>query len=186
MSDHKHTNICLSGGSDGADLLWGTMANAVGHEVIHLCFDSFHTSAPHHQVVRLSTDFLTRADDHCYAANRLLKRKFPTRSTRVMNLLRRNFFQIESAETCYAISTFDKDGNIAGGTAWAMTMFLLKHDLAACKAFLFDQDACRWHQWVGHWEAIYEPPRPSGIYAGIGARDLKVMGRLAITVLMQL
>jgi hypothetical protein len=34
------------------------------------------------------------------------------------------------------------------------------------------------------WKRIYSPPKPSGIFAGVGSRQLGVSGKLAIRVLM--
>jgi hypothetical protein len=190
---------CLSGGADGADLQWGMVAGSIGHRVVHFSFEGERTSAPETEVVRLTTAQLLTADAHCRKANRTLQRRFPTKSARTNNLLRRNWYQVQPSHACYAISTFDlvpgptiplgtvlRDLRVKGGTAWAVQMFIDKHGGAACPCYLFDQVLCHWFQWIGDgWQRIYQPPKPSGIYAGIGRRDLLAMGRLAIRVLME-
>jgi hypothetical protein len=181
---NHNADWCLSGGADGADLMWGKTAKARGHGVIHFSFARHRVDAPAEEVVRLNPELLTAADAYCLQANKFLNRKYPPKSTFVQNLLRRDYYQIESAQRVYAVSTF-KDGQVDGGTAWAVTMFLMKHNFAPCDAFVFDQDASFWSRWNGDgWSRIYEPPKPFGIYAGIGKRKINPVGKLAIAVLM--
>lgn len=174
-------NWCLSGGADGADLAWGAAASACGHRVTHFSFSGARTSAPRDELVYLSPSLLVEADSHCAEANKALHRKYPPRSTTVQNLLRRSWYQVETAESVYAISTL-VNGEVAGGTAWACRYFLDRHNSKPCACYVFDQEKCRWHQWRGLWEPIYEPPQPQSVWAGIGTRKLNSMGGLAIRV----
>lgn len=187
---------CLSGGADGSDLEFGMCAGAIGHGVIHFSFKGHETVAP--ERVILTELQLEAADRPCRAANKSLRRRFPARSPRVTNLLRRDWYQVETAQACYAVSTFElppgptiplgtvlPDARVKGGTAWAVQMFIDRHHGEACECFVFDQILCHWFRWVGDgWQCIFEPPKPQGIYAGIGIRDLRPIGRLAIRVLM--
>lgn len=193
----SNANWCLSGGADGADIQWGMVAGSVGHGVIHFSFKGHATMAPPSEVVTLTERQMMEADSHCRRANKTLRRRFPAKSVKVTNLLRRDWFQVETAQSCYGISTFERpleptipvgtvlrDLRVKGGTAWAVQMFIDRHH-GACPCFVFDQVSCDWFQWVGDgWQRIYEPPRPTGIYAGVGARDLLPMGKLAIRVLL--
>jgi hypothetical protein len=172
-------NWCLSGGADGADLMWGQAAKLAGHGLIHFSFDGAHSVAMKADVVRLSPAMLAAADPFCVQANATLHRQYPPRSKYVRRLLQRNWYQVESSESLYAISRI-ANGQVAGGTAWAVEMFLNINKRAACPAYVFDQEDCRWYQWNGAWETIYEPPRPRGIWTGIGSRKINVLGRLAI------
>jgi len=194
----SNENWCLSGGADGADLQWGMTAGALGHGVIHFSFAGHRTQAPVSETVWLTKAQLAAADPQCHLANATLHRRFPAKLSFVTNLLRRDWYQVECAEACYGVSTFGlspgatiapgtvfTDAEVRGGTAWAISMFLDRHQRQACRCYLFDQILCHWFQWNGTgWECIYEPPQPSGIYAGIGARDLLPMGKLAIRVVM--
>jgi hypothetical protein len=181
LNDREHW--CLSGGADGADLLWGKAAKANGHGVIHFSFAGHDSIAPLDELVYLNSTLLEQADEYCHKANQILHRHYPPHSEKIKNLLRRDWYQVESAGSCYAVSTFKK-GEVAGGTAWALMMFLMKHNFAACPAYIFDQEMCCWFEWDGAWQRIYQPPKPTGIYAGIGIRKLNSLGRLAIRVLM--
>jgi len=170
---------CRSGGAEGSDSLWGDMALKYGHRVTHYSFAGHKIRATRGDIVTLSDAQLALADTHCHAANVLLQRSYPPSSRYVRNLLRRSWYQVEGATSLYAISSFEGE-QVAGGTAWAVAMFLIKHDLHACPAYLFDQTACHWFAWRGVWVSIYQPPRPCGVYAAIGRRKLNLNGRLAI------
>jgi len=77
---------------------------------------------------------------------------------------------------------------VEGGTAWATQMFIDRHQGAACAAYVFCQQVGHWFVWQGAsgWQPIYIPPRPQGIFAGIGigSRRLAVTGKLAIRTLL--
>ena len=103
------------------------------------------------------------------------------------NLLRRNWYQVESADSCYAVIKSLKDKTLAGvdgGTSWATAMFVNKFDNKECSCYVFDQDDAQWYKWKEEWVPIYEPPKPTGVWAGIGTKDINSIGKLAITVLM--
>ena len=175
-------DICLSGGAKGADVQWGVAAAACGHRVRHYSFNG-HVTATSKDVVRLTQNELSEVDWHLERANRVLQRRYPPDNLYVRNLLRRNWFQVDSAKSLYAVSSF-KHGQVVGGTAWAVILFLLKFDMASCPAYVFDQERCFWYDWVGEWRQINEPPKPCDVYAGVGTRAINPMGRLAIKVLM--
>jgi hypothetical protein len=193
MMELTNSDVCLSGGAKGSDLAWGQAAGSAGHTVIHFGFPSHKSNARASDIVILTADQLKAADQFCERANINLKRHWPPKSIYVRNLLRRNWYQVETAESCYAVSTFGGDwidlnieieGHVAGGTAWAVQMFINKHNGEPCPCYVFDQDTCNWFEWRGKWLRIYEPPKPKGIYAGIGTKNLHQVGDLAIKVLM--
>lgn len=173
--------LCLSGGAAGADLQWGMNAGKAGHQVIHFSFSGHNTSAPAVEVVRLTEQQLREADEHLHRANLTLKRRFPTQSPATNSLLRRNWFQVRDAGSVYAVSTIEK-GLVAGGTAWAVQMYL---DRGGREAFVFDQAADRWMAWEDGWVEVKTVPKPHGIWAGIGTRDLKQNGKQAIRTLLR-
>jgi hypothetical protein len=151
--------------------------------VTHFSFAGHRYKVPKRQLVVLTEAELAAADRYCRRANETLGRRYPPRSQLVHNLLRRNWYQVESARSCYAVSTF-KDGEIDGGTAWAVQMFIDAHAPGPGRLYLFDQAICRWHEWLGDcWKPIYTAPPPSGVYAAVGTRELNIVGRLAINVL---
>lgn len=188
----ESVNCCLSGGAPGADLRWGVCAADHGHQVQHFSFAGHNSGAPEALLVRLSQKQLKQADEFCHRANKTLRRRFPTRSSHSTNLLRRDWYQVRDAEACYGIGTLNVSpdtevkvgalvhGRVTGGTAWAIQMFIDRHDGELCACYFFDQTLCRWFAWNRGWQALYAPPVPSGMYAGIGTRDLSRVGCLAI------
>lgn len=176
-------NICLSGGADGADLMWGMVAGSRGHSVVHFGFKGHRSQAPKCEIVALTRAQLLEADPFLHTANETLRRKFPTSSDFTNNLLRRNWYQVRDSASCYAISTI-KNGVVQGGTSWATAMFIQQNNNDPCPCFVFCQEQSHWFKWEGSWQPIYEPPSPTGIWAGVGSRDLNQIGKLAIRILL--
>jgi hypothetical protein len=177
-------NICQSGGARGADLVWGTHAARIGHRVIHFSFADHRTKAPAEQLVMLSDDELRQADDHLGLANQTLHRTWPPPTAHSANLLRRDWHQVRNAARVYAVARFEADGQIEGGTAWGVTMFINLHGRGPCDAYLFEPSLRRWLAWNSAWLPIGMPPRPRGIWAGIGTRNLDASGEAAIGALL--
>jgi hypothetical protein len=177
-------NVLLSGGASGADLQWGMTAGMAGHSVVHFSFAGHRTQAPDVEVIILSKDQLEAADEACMAASKRIKRWFPPKSLFVRNLLRRNWYQVKDAERVYAVATI-KDGLVQGGTGWAISMWLDRHNDEPSECYVFDQVEDAWFMWDNQWVKIDQPPMPHGIWAGIGSRDLSNNGKLAIRKLMK-
>jgi hypothetical protein len=178
-----NANVCMSGGAIGADLQWGMCAGMAGHQVIHWSFDGHKSDAPETELVRIPYDLLILADEHLKVANVSLERKLPFDKPWVINLLRRNYYQVGNSNSVYAVSTIKK-GKVQGGTAWATQMYLDLHPENP-ECYVFDQDEEVWYKREhSDWTAIEAPPSPSGIWAGVGTRDLNQAGKQAIRALM--
>lgn len=174
-------NICLSGGANGSDVAWGKYASQIGHKVVHFSFQGHRTDAPAETLIRLSTERLEIADPFLQKANKILKRHLPYDKPWIMNLLRRNYYQIKDSESLYAIGTF-KNHMIDGGTAWAVVLFQLERLNLPC--FFFDQFLKQWFGYDGQWDRINTPTKPSGVWTGIGTRALNEYGETAIKNLL--
>jgi hypothetical protein len=180
------SSICLSGGAVGSDLQWGAMAKKAGHSVIHWSFEKHETLAPPIEVVRLTSEQLNQADNYLIRANTSLKRRFPSGSILTNNLLRRNWYQVAWTDAVYATSSLDSNHTVKGGTAWACQLYMDRfihdnEDMDKCKLYLFDINLCVWWKWVGKWHIMESAPtKPSGIWAGIGARKLNNAGKWEI------
>lgn len=172
----ENNNVLLSGGANGSDLLWGYCAGMNGHTVIHWCFEDFKSYAPECEVVRLKKEHLEYADEYLKMANEKLKRKLDF-NFKYINLLRRNLYQILYSDKVYAISSLDNKGNVKGGTAWAVQMFIDKvnnNNLQDHTIYLFETTNQFWLTYDfqnKNWNYLNEkPPKPKGIWTGIGTR----------------
>ena len=178
-------NICLSGGAVGSDLQWGMNAGRDGQSVIHWSFEKHKSDAPAQEIVVLTQEQLEKADSALLRASKTIKRPWPgSRSHNVKSLLRRNWYQVQWAEAVYAVSTINARGLVDGGTGWAVQMYLDQHEklaqFEALPCYVYDQVKEQWFQYVAGWKAIDAPPKPQGIWAGIGTRDLNTAGKWAI------
>ena len=176
-------NICLSGGADGSDLQWGMTAGMIGHSVIHWSFAGHNSSAPEHELIELNDEQLIAAEQPVDRARKAMGRG-KSKSRYVNNLLRRNWYQVQHAERVYAVVEELEPQSTAGGTGYAVTMFLQRHAFLPCECYVFDQSDGEWYAWKGKWEKIQSPPKPYGVWAGIGTRELTVIGKKALRELM--
>ena len=156
------------------------------------------------QVIELSPQELGEADIKLKEANVYLKR-----ANYKMDLLRRNYYIIEKAESCFAIidqflSKTKNNANqvrIKGGTAWGCQMFVLgyikslgKDVSTAVPLYAFSQNEDKWFQAFctvekGNltsidWNAC-QPTSPRSTFAAIGTRQIDSKGIQAITNLLQ-
>lgn len=183
-------NICLSGGADGSDLQWGMMAGKSGHSVIHWSFKGHKSNAPENETVRLTNEQLLRADEYLKRANISMKRRWPTSNEFANNLLRRNWYQVSESQAVYAVATLSSSKQVSGGTAWATSMYMDRfiydnENIETCRLYLYDQNTKKWWLWRNEWvELSGDPSKPSGVWTGIGSRDLTVDGKNAIRRLM--
>jgi len=182
------SDICLSGGADGADLQWGMCSGKAGHIVRHFIFEGHRSKAPKEELVVLTSEQLLEADAALKKANKTLKRSFPTRNNFVNSLFRRNYYQVSWANSVYAVANIE-NGMVSGGTSWAVQMFIDRFDGKPCPAYVYDQATSVWFSWDGAdkgWNpcVLDHPPKPTGIWAGIGSRDLKDNGKDAIRNLL--
>ncbi len=184
-------NICLSGGADGADLQWGLQAGKANHFVIHWSFNGHRSQAPEQELVRLTQEQLALADDAVKRANVSLKRRWPSSNIFTNNLLRRNWYQVKDTQSLYAVSEFSWDKGVAGGTAWAVQMYLDRflidgEPMEKCKVFVLDKNTLHWHTWDGtKWvQMLSRPAKPTGIWTGVGSREISALARVEIRKLL--
>lgn len=179
----------VSGGAKGSDVYWGIVASEHKHKVKHLSFQGHCISSENRYVIE-DKDLLL-ADVYLKEASKYLKRG-TGRNRYIKNLLRRNYYQIKDTQSVYAISSTFEKKNIRklGGTAWACVMFMqkLKKEYGEgslpqlLPLYIFSQSNNVWYQLtsLGSWKGIKKPPTPSGVYTGIGTRDLNDKGKKAI------
>lgn len=139
-------NVCLSGGAKGADVTWGYNAHKFGHQVVHWSFKG-HKTHDKERTYLLNEEELSEADDLLKEANLTLKRRLSFNNDYVINLLRRNWYQVKYADSVYVVGSLNKNAviydptkghdkkyhitndrkdrmGINGGTAWACQLYL--------------------------------------------------------------
>lgn len=175
---------CYSGGAEGADQLWGSLAEKNGHVVVHFSFKGHQKKISNR--VELTYEQLIEADEHLIQVNKFLKRTFPTSNNFVNALLRRNYWQVRDTDAVYAIGYLDSNGVVAGGTAWAVYMAI---NLGVQEIYFFDQAKSQWNFWNVFFEEFQQidrqfVPVPQGKWTGIGSRKLTDDGIEAILELL--
>lgn len=175
----------LSGGALGADYEWGQTAGLNGHEVIHFSFYGHSSDCPTETLFRIKDNDLLIADPWLKQAKDYLKKRYPSKSKYVNNLLRRNYYQVKETDAVYAIGTFNTLSLVVnGGTSWATTMYCLIHDKPF---YFFHQDHNKWYEKHinGLHKEIRLPPNPNthNVWTGIGTREINLNGKLAIDYL---
>jgi len=180
---------CLSGGAEGADRLFGELAASVAHEVVHYGFEGM-KSTVQPQVTVLDSERLDEATLFREQAAIYLVR-CPPRKPHVRKLIQRNFFQVKTAESVYAISRWNlveaqsketAQGKLRGGTGWAVAVAI---SIKVPKIYFFAIEKTQWYRYSyaeGRWEKkeAASIPTPQGRYAGIGSRELDSVGEKAL------
>lgn len=173
-------DICYSGGSKGADELFGLEAEKVGHKVRHFSFWNHHS--PCKNTFSLNMLQLQEGEEKAREVNKLLQRKYPTRMEYVNNLIRRNWYQVKESNRIYAVSFLEKNGFVGGGTGWTVTMGIQN---GIREVYVFNYETGNWLRYVPdtlpyEWEGVEKPSMPYGRYTGIGSHDLPENGERAI------
>lgn len=175
----------MSGGAIGADYVFGMLAEEKQHDLIHFTFSGHDCLQPKYAKI-LTDSELNVADAAARLAAKSIKRKYPSKSKFVNNLLLRNYYQVRWSDRVYAVAKIENDSSllkISGGTAWACQYYVdkwyMSRKMMECELYLYDMNTNRWLQWIEEWREVL-PPRPHGVYAGIGSRDITTEGVTAI------
>lgn len=158
-----------SGGAKGSDSVWDRAGRAFGVKTTHYFVEGNKTPKGNKSI---SLRDSMKADKLLHKANKKLKRTFPTKNEYTNSLLRRNAWQVGHADEIFAVSEFGPDGNVKGGTAWAVQMAI---DMGK-PVHVFDQINREWKTWDGR-EFVTEPrPYLTENFAGIGTRQINKDG----------
>lgn len=166
-------NVCLSGGAIGSDTEFTNAATTQGHRVVNYSFAGHKTLVPKSTIRILSEKELVMGEETVKLAAKYLQRNWSEYIGNPRKLILRNFWQVKKTDAVYAIADIKKTGRVSGGTGWAVTMAIL---LSVPDIYTFSEGA--WYRWFGtkdpnngHWGKSL-PPKPEGIYTGIGTRDI--------------
>ena len=190
-------DVCLSGGAIGADVTWGNNALKAGHQVVHWSFEGHKSHDLEHTII-LDGDELEEANEYLREANQTLKRRLNFDKKHIINLLRRNWYQVKYADSVYIVGSLNEKANIYdpnkahdqkyhlindrkdrlgvnGGTAWACQMYLdrYRREKGEMKFFMFIFDQIKRSMFVysaarGCWMPLRMTPYGAESYKPTG------------------
>lgn len=173
---------CHSGGARGSDACFAKVCVELDIKVVNHGFKG-HLEQNLGVSVIHSEEELKEADVHLIEAGKRLKRKFPSPNAYINNLLRRNYLIIRDVPVVYAVAELEKEDTVKGGTGWGCAM---AQNLGKT-VYLYEQFFGRWmFSYFGNmFETVTAPPGLVEKFAGIGTRDLKNNGIMAINNLLK-
>jgi hypothetical protein len=178
----KSKYICNTGGALGSDITWEHHCIKAGIHVRSYSFTGHSSQSSRQSKIILNEQELISAQPYVVKAAKNLRRNLP-KTNYVLNLLRRNWYQVKDADTVYAIGTIDENKQVEGGTGYAVQMSVdnLVNSLTPISLNVFDQNVGSWFTWKHkQWFQVDEPELPTKIFAGIGTRNVNPKGFTAI------
>lgn len=161
------TYVNHSGGAIGSDTMWGEIGEEYGVVSNHY----YHGAKTPNGNIEITEEQFERGKQHVYKANETLHR----RPDKYMNLLARNWIQVENSDAVFAIGQL-KNNVVDGGTGWAVQMAIDVNK----PVYVFDQERNKWYTKVDEdWVEIGTPTLTPN-FAGIGTRNINQNGIEAI------
>lgn len=161
------TYVNHSGGAIGSDTMWGEIGEEYGVVSNHY----YHGTKTPNGNIEITEEQFERGKQHVYKANETLHR----RPDKYMNLLARNWIQVENSDAVFAIGQL-KNNVVDGGTGWAVQMAIDVNK----PVYVFDQERNKWYTKVDEdWIEINTPTLTPN-FAGIGTRNINQNGIKAI------
>lgn len=156
-----------SGGAIGSDTMWGEIGEEYGVVSNHY----YHGTKTPNGNIAITEEQFERGKQHVYRANETLHR----RPDKYMNLLARNWIQVENSDAVFAIGQL-KNNVVDGGTGWAVQMAIDVNK----PVYVFDQERNKWYTNIDkNWVEIGTPTLTPN-FAGIGTRNINQNGIKAI------
>ena len=173
LGNHRYPNH--SGGASGADSVWDKEGHVYNVPTKHYFIPTKGSWPPVRANTEVSAFDIEEAHIRLQVANDTLRRKYPTTSDYINNLLKRNWAQVKYSDAVFAITEIENDKPM-GGTGWAVQMAIDLHR----PVHLFSESKDCWFTWNGS-EYVTEPiPVLTPNFAGIGSRNIGSKGRMAI------
>jgi len=184
------TNLtCHSGGALGSDTVWEKVGEEYGVKTKAYSYRTKYHDSPNK--VEISKEDYDEGVIQITKANKTLGR-FGIH--KYMSLLARNWAQVKYSDEVFAIGTIIKAGEksvkgyknnsnfdvVDGGTGYAVMMAINRES----DVYVFDQDKDKWFRWSHTSLRFIEmkeiPKIGEQNFAGIGTRELRINGELAI------
>ena len=170
--------ILYSGGANGAEQVFGEMAEKYGLDEVNYSFEG-HQLARTRGVRMLTQEELNLKDVSMTYVSRLMHRDY-SRAPLFRKVLQTICWQVSSGHEVYVVGSILDDGTVKGGTGWGAEFAKLCNK----PLYVFDQVKDGWFFWnKEQWERCDEPTITHSHFAGTGTRFLEENGRTAIAVL---
>jgi hypothetical protein len=174
MLDPKEC-IVYSGGAQGAEEAFGTMAEKYGLQEVNFSFEGHKISRQRGRRV-LTSEELARKDVSLSYVSKLMNREY-SRAPIFRKVLQSICWQIASGREVYVVGTIQEDGTVKGGTGWGAEYAKICNK----PLFVFGQRKNAWFKWTKNaWLAAEPPVIGHRHIACTGTRFLEENGKQAI------
>ena len=164
-----------SGGADGAEALFGEMAEKYGLTEVNYSFAG-HKHGRDKNLLVLSPEELARKDVSLTYVSKLLNRKF-TNAPYMRDVLRTIMYQVDSGLEVFVVGTIQEDGTVKGGTGWGAEFAKICNK----PLYVFGQVKDGWFKWQQtEWVQVENPVIAHKAFTATGTRFLEDNGRKAI------
>lgn len=173
---------CFSGGARGSDSIFEFEAIKRGFNVVSYSFEGHNTSSKNR--LNLSPNQLKEGFEHIKKTNERLNRNIKNLTPYVKNLISRDWFQVNSSDTIFAIGNLDGVDNVKGGTGYAVSCAIDNNK----PIYLFEQNDNQWYYYdyeTNRFEIYEKIPILTSKFAGIGTRQINENGLNAIIKLFE-
>lgn len=192
-------NTLVTGITSGADAEWVLKAQSMGHDIKQYYYDGVKkirskSHDNHHHDIETEHDNLMAV----FFIELVLKNLgYDNVSVQFNNLLKNFYYILKDVDSLYLIGKFARDSQdfhfgsrlgISGKTAFYAEMFvdiqLEKHVTGDIPLYFFEQNEGCWYGLTSELRFVpRNPPSPSGVYAGVGTRNINENGKYAIVSL---
>ena len=173
---------CYSGGATGSDYIFSAESIKHNFKVVDYSFDGHNTKSSNTFV--LNPNQLKEGFKHIEIANKKLNRNIHNISSYVKNLICRDWFQVKSSDTIFAIGRLQTENTVRGGTGYAVQLGVDNKK----PIYLFEQNDNQWFYFdyeSDKFEIYEETPKLTEKFAGIGTREISDNGIKAIINLFE-
>ena len=168
---------CYSGGALGSDSVFEIEAIKRKIQVVAYSFDGHNTKSQN--CVILTSKQIKEGFEHIKIANKRLNRNINNLSSYVKNLISRDWFQVNSSDSIFAIGRLQSENTVWGGTGWAIQLSIDNNK----PIYLFEQNDNQWYYYdydSNRFEIYENIPELTEKFAGIGTREINNNGINAI------
>jgi hypothetical protein len=168
---------CFSGGAQGSDTIFELESIKHGFKVFAYSFKDHNTKSSNTFI--LSPNQLKEGFKHIEIANKILNRNIFNITSYVKNLISRDWFQVKSSESIFAVGILQTENIVRGGTGYAVQLAVDNRK----PIYLFEQNDNQWYYYdyeSNRFEIYEEIPKLTEKFAGIGTREINDNGINAI------